>query len=273
MTYSRKDPQLGEKLDVLEGILGVGLPAVYFKRAHQAEWIGTTPQQFTRKCKGKEAVSNRDLSKLIDLYKIGSSFDFRLFDLEIAEIPVVLSKAKIGSYGQPTTMRFREQLIAASNPEKPITICRATSKRAGGIGGESFVSEVQQFRIQDRVYLHIPIPGEGYLILLNDHPAKDEITVLMPSQFATETFVKGNSIRVPTEQDLPYFPVAGPAGFYRLFAVWTHEPILPGLPDFKNQGGAPGDFSTSDLQQLTNIVSLANGDDRPQVMIADYWVT
>ncbi len=272
MKSSQKYAEFGKKLDYLEGILGAQLPTLYFSKSYQADWIDTLPTQFSRKRKGAEAISNRELSKFIDLFQIGKHLDFRLFQMDFDTFVTTLANNNIGTHAGPKTQLERQVLLSIRDNNYPVAICRASAYRAGGIGGDTMESEVPQFRIHDRVYLHVPILGEGHLMILNDHTAYSDLTCLMPSRFAPETNVRGNSIRVPTEQQsLPYFQIAGPKGFYRLFAIWTKEPILSRFSDLSVLENSPTNFSSMNFKILCTLIK----NREPQkltVMTGDYWV-
>ena len=274
MKSSRKDTEFGNKLDYLEGILGAQLPMECFQKKFQANWIETGAEQFSRKRNGTEAVSNRALAKLIDLFQIGEKIDFQVFRLELKAFIQALVDAKVGTHGNSTSQKQRQLLLSLYNANHPVAICRASAIRAGGIGGDPAGAEVPQFRVYDRVYLHVPVPADGHLLVLNDTTNTNELTCLMPSTFAPETAVTGNSVRVPTQQhELPYFKIGGPTGFYRIFAIWTKENLISHALGKELGESTPAPFNTANFESLCKKVEhLSTKRGKMQVMIADYWV-
>ena len=270
---STKDPELGKKLDHLEGILGATLPSLYFVQDYQAKRLKTSPAQLSRKRNGTQNISNGELSAFIDLFHLGKHFDYRLFQVDFGLFDESLKGSMVGTYGEPTSLRYRQLLISAADRTKTIAITLRSHWRGGGIGGDLARFEVPVFEPFDRVTLHIPLPGDGHLLVFNDDPRTDEIACLMPSQYAPDTAARGNNLRLPTVAEFPDLPVTGPSSFYRIYAIWSARSLVPHLPADLPLDGQPAVFSGHDLAELANSVVRSGVSQREYcVMFADYRV-
>lgn len=273
MTSSKPVADLGEKLDHLEGVLGYKFDARYFRSSYLAELCRTSPTQWSRKRGGGEAVSNFELSKLVDRFELGPKLDYRLFRLDLDAFKAALEQAGVGTYGPRTGNRYRQMLIDAADRRKRIAICRAEDSQRGGIGrvSDASMSDARLY-VGDLVYLHIPIPAAGHLVVLNDD-RKAETHCLMPSLYAPHTAVTGNSVQVPTSLEYPYLAVADPAGRYRIFAIWTADPLLLAFLDNLDADAEPALLTENDLAQLATTVGHLQGQqERLKVVIGDYEV-
>ncbi len=272
MAITRKDPSLGKKLEYLAGILGATLPSTYFTNKYQANRMQIDEAQMTKKKAGREAISNQQLSTLIDMFRLGGQFDHGLFLMEYEEFVEALKSAKVGTHGPPASLRYRRILIDAADPSSPIVICREAPQR-GGIGTTHEGSNWVTLAIHDKIYLHIPLPDDGHLLVLNDSPQEDTFDCLLPSTFAMDTLVSGNSVRLPSERNLPHFPVGGPTGFYRLFALWSRDSLLSHLPRNPSLNAAPTQYAGGEIGELANAVLHGRqGGQGIQVMMGEYYV-
>lgn len=270
---SRKDPDLGKKLAHLAGVMGASVPAIYTRAGYQARQLGISDQQMSHKKRGRDAISNAELSHLVEIFSLRDiGLDYRLFLLPFDEFEAMLRKSAAGTYGLPLVQRIRKSLIDAADPKWPITICKANGLR-GGIGSDAS-SGVSRLSFHDQVYLLIPIPGDGHLLLLNDSPEEGDVSCLMPSCFAAQTEVGGNSVRIPLAADASTFPVGGPIGLHRLFAIWSPESNLRNLlPHTPSIDGNPTSYSMSDLRTLARFVDHDRaGDGKLAIRMVEYLV-
>jgi len=271
-----RDTDFGEKLDHLEGIIGHSLPRIYFTSSYQAlDVIKSTKAQYSRKRNGDATIARHEIGSLIDLFRLGPKFDYTLFLLPLDEFKHALKEAGIGTYGLPLRQHFRNQLLTAAGEGNRIQFLRMPNRKSvGGIGSEPCDEAIPVFNIFDNLRIKIKVPDDGYLLVLNDHPASDQLSILKPSRFVPFEEVDKGTVILPDDIGTEAFPVGGPADFYRIFAIWWKEPIVPFLNDITpNLDGTPTTIRAADLEKLVSFLGASKPrQPRAEVVYGDYFV-
>ncbi|MEM7215183.1 MAG: hypothetical protein AAF423_06535 [Pseudomonadota bacterium] len=251
-------------------------PRIYFKSSYQAsKVIKSTKAQYSRKRSGEATIAHHEIASLIDLFGLGSKFDYTLFQLSLEEFKQALKDAGTGTYGLPLRQHFRNELLAAADEESRVKFLKmANRKSVGGIGGQPSEEMIPTFNIFDNLRIRVQAPKDGYLLVLNDHPASDQLSILKPSRFIPFHEVDKGTVVLPDDIGTEAFPVGGPAGFYRIFTIWWKEPITPFLGDTDPELDlAPTTIRGADLERLIDFLGVAQRTEpRAEVMCGDYFV-
>lgn len=255
------DNDFGKKIDHLAGIIGYQHEPMMFRSNYLARIFGTSDASMRRKRIGKEAVLFRELSILIKIFDLGDAFDYTLFLLKMPKFEDALRTAGIGTYGLKAGSHGRKTLLALAQKRTPrcaLQIVRAPNGHAHSLGLPSLGKPARDIvcAYDDEVILAATVPGPGYLLVVSDNLAS--ITCLMPSALAPSSAVATTEIRIPTSDDYPAIVVTGDPGRYRLFAVWTRDPIyIAGQPQTDIEQSSPWtiagyalDSIAKDLQRL-----------------------
>lgn len=249
LNASEKIEDLGDKIDFLAGILGHERPQADFQGARLARVISADEPQFSNKRVGRATVSFAELAALIDFFRLSPRFDFQLFLQPLDEFKQALKDEKVGTYAGPSDSVARAELIklaattAKADPPRPKLTLRLRQighqRRAGGLGYADLTQKpTPTYRIGELVIIDVTLPGPGHLVVLNDQ-LDIEMTCLMPSMFAETTSVQSGTLCLPNSDDYRHFEIVGPAGNFRLYAVWTPtEQMLP-WSEQRNYAGVP----------------------------------
>ncbi|MBX9863136.1 MAG: hypothetical protein K2Y42_10330 [Hyphomicrobium sp.] len=237
------DNDFGKKIDHLAGIIGYRHEPMMFRSNYLARIFGTNDASMRRKRIGKEAVHFRELSVLIKIFDLGDVFDYTVFLLEMPKFKDALRTAGVGTYGLKAGSHGRKTLLALAQKRSPrcaLQIVRTSNGHAHGLGLRSLGKPARDVvcAYDDEVILTATVPGPGHLLVVSDNLSA--ITCLMPSVLAPSSTVDTKEIRIPTSDEYPTIVVTGDPGRYRLFAVWTRNPIyIPGQPQNDIQRSSP----------------------------------
>lgn len=278
----------GGKLDHLEGLLGHLFPKDYFQKARLAEnHLGTTRERLSRQRAGTQAVQHRELAKLIDLYRLGRfGLDHTLFRKPMKDFKALLQAKSVGTYAISGLDHARQELCAyamAASGHLTIQLERRHKHwRFGGTRGIGIDAEganpANAFCIGDEVKLQVHGIDAGYLVVFSDD-FSSEIDCIMPSIYAPEMRVEKGIAIIPTADDLPPLPVGPPPAYYRLYAIWTPEP----LPELDTANRLAWLYETKDskprrqvgmhLPAIVQQLEKLKTDNKPfQVITCDYSV-
>lgn len=223
--------KLNAALAALEGVVGFMTPQSYFMGTDLAEKLNMDPSLWSKKVNGHAPVREAELSKLVDLYRLGEyGLDYRIFRAKTEpEFLDMLRDAGVGTYGAHATRKFRHLLYqnGSRSAKYRISLIEVNvPRRRGGIGfgtdeGHHVPSIMPGSTV--RVLCEGSPPG-SHLLLFNER-IELEITVLSPSLRVPETICSESAVILPSSPDWETFDVLGPHGHYRLFALWTTKDI------------------------------------------------
>lgn len=216
----------------LEGVIGHEMPTSSFQTKKQAEWIGMTETEWSKKKNSTASIKTSALAKLVVLYKLDEfGLDYRVFEKNsVDEFLQALKGANVGTYGASIDKKFRQLLLKSSRKreaQKITIIGEGKPTRRGGVSfGNSMTQCDNRYQIGTDVRLLCEGPLRKNLIVLNERLG-NEIHILRPSLLSPVTKVTERSVVIPdADQHLTeYFKILGPEGVYRLFAVWTTSEI------------------------------------------------
>lgn len=234
-------PDLGEKISELEGILGYRRDLADFRDERLGQVVGAAREHFGRMRRGKCAIADGQLSRLIAFFELGPNLDYQLFRTPFDEFKQRLREGHIGTYaGNPLDTSCAALVVLAKRLDAEqisMTIRRRSVVRRGGLGlASTGVDQATALVIGDKVDLSIEPPCAGHLTILSHHLGI-ELTCLMPSLFAPDSAVPGKRVVVPTSPTYECFDVTGPCGRHRIFAIWTSCPVsLPWLGRIEHDG-------------------------------------
>ncbi|KQI70758.1 hypothetical protein AN191_16395 [Loktanella sp. 5RATIMAR09] len=212
----------GQKLAHAEGILGAYLPSHVFESDIQQKTIDCNKFSFSRLRSGKRRAANWELARFVELFDLGHyGFDYRLFLLPFEQFSQELQRAGVGSYGASAAQHLRETLRGKVDTRAKISIHRDRLLSVGGIGNIDEDVGLVSVTSRDKVTLRVPLQTSSdqadYVLLLHDFPASRALSCLMPSLFAPDHKVVGQSLRLPqSSSGYLSFPVGGRPG-YRCF--------------------------------------------------------
>lgn len=215
----------GQKLAHAEGILGAYLPSHVFDSDVQQKTIDCNKYAFSRLKSGKRMAANWELARFIELLDLAKyGFDYRIFLLPFEGFSQELRRAGVGSYGATAAEQLRESLRKMVDTDAKISIHRERLLNVGGIGNIDENPSLLCLSHRDKVTLKMPLrPSRAeanHFLLLHDFPAERAMSCLMPSVFAPDQQVAGQSLRLPqTSSGYMSFPVGGAAGYRCLYGI------------------------------------------------------
>lgn len=278
-----KDAEFGAKLDAIEGLIGFRYEASKFERTALARVLKVHESQIKRKRDGKEPISYHHLSKLIAHFELEAQLDYQAFFLSLPDFKAALKAARVGTHGGSLASLARQELYMMARPGEKKTSERCSleivethkSRRGGGLGFSPIDDyPVPEFRFGDCARLRVKAPsGAGHLVILNDR-LDVSISCLMPSCLAPTTAVAGGAIEIPDAEEYEPFNFAGPAGLYRLFAIWSAaEPKLPWISGDPAENSKTLDVRDADLVAFVQDLARLSGTNcPPAIATADYRV-
>lgn len=270
------DKDFGKKIDHLAGIIGYQHEPMMFRSNFLARIFSTSDASMRRKRIGKEAVLFRELSILIKIFDLGDAFDYTLFLLKMPKFEEALRTAGIGTYGLKAGAHGRKTLLALAQKRSPrcsLQILRAPNRVAHGLGLPSLSKTTRDIvcAYDDEIILTASVPGPGHLLVVSDNLAS--VTCLMPSALAPSYAVTTKEIRIPTSDDYPAIAVTGDPGRYRLFAVWTRDPIyIIGQPQTGIEQSSPWTIAGYALDDIAKGLQRLPSEQRA-VATATYRIT
>jgi hypothetical protein len=217
---------LGERLKLLEGIVGHQLPARHFVQKEVAKLLGLDAPAWNRRLSGTSPVRELELAKLVSIYRLGPEIDFTIF-LETSRRRFLarLRDARIGTYGgSPLTLlcnRIRRASLEPANKAHRVRlkVVRSPATR-GGVGRPR---DEQPHRhvvaMGDMIRVACSGPVGGALVLLNA-AVSGRVWLLTPTDYAPQAHSSAEPVVVPDELSAP-FTVDGPPEQYYLYALWT----------------------------------------------------
>lgn len=266
------DETFGSKLELMERAIGFRFPVPAFSNDGLALLLNTTKETMSRKKSGKANVTDRDISVLAHHFGLSRhGFEVSMFTEPLQQFEQHMKRVEKSALGEAVIDVDRKLLFDLAREQKGTVHFDLRNSHRGGIGAVKPQVSMPRLKESDEVGIRLTVPGDGHLIVVNDD-GRRQVTVLMPSQFAPRTTVKAGTVHVPTGGDYRYFPVAGPAGPYRLIAVWFPE--RPQLAFLKGEvDGEPRDLSIDEFRQLAGLVRAAEKAGRPfKVAVGDYAV-
>lgn len=277
-----KDKEFGKKIDILEGTVGFRFPTHLFSNQSLADLLEVPAETMSRKKAGVRPVGPGDWSRLVVRFQLAEyGFEPDMFNPDAETFRAHLKACKVGIYGGRDMDRARQLMLDLASPTRRegsaetgrIDIEREPGTRAGGIGGNAEIRPpVPVFRAGDRVRLKIRVPDEGHLYVLNDRESM-EMALLTPSFFAPRANVRKGLVRLPDSSEFPFFPIAEPAGNYRLFAVWFQQRPAIGFASAANIDAEPRDLTDIEFVEFANAarIAVSNGS-RVMVAVNEYRV-
>jgi hypothetical protein len=270
------DKEFGIKLKALERAVGFRFPASDFSTTFLATLLDTAVESMSRKKTGKRRLTESDCSKLTSYFDLARyGFEPDMFALDLQPFEEIMREVGRKAQRDAKPNKAREDLFQlATSPDVGgrLWIGLARSRvRSGGIGSEPKATSLPVFIEGDRVEVHVSVPKDGYLILLNDD--REQVTCLMPSHYAPLLAVRGGDVVIPNSADFPHFPVGGPANNYRLYAVWfAQRPSLAlTAGDFKE--ALPRDIDSTEFLEVVECAKQASRrSDAIMVAFGDYKV-
>lgn len=221
----------GQKLDALIGVVGYQMPTHSVSGVHIAKHVlKISPAQFARKRTGNAPMSEQELCKIIDHFKIGPFVDYRVFgEPDVDSFIARLKEAGIGTYGASQREQLCQILYAAGRgSQHRIRFSRIIGpfSQRGPLGFPDGEEEGRAvLRSGGRVNIECEGPeGRNLVVLTVDQ--RTSISVLMPSLFAPDTRVPGRIVTLPTARDLDTFHVKSDPGPHRLYALWTDDQVV-----------------------------------------------
>ncbi len=263
----------GQKLAHLEGILGAYLPKHVFDSEVQQQTIDCNKFTFSRLRSGKRKAVNWELGRFIELFDLAKfQFDYRLFLLPFDEFGQELKRAGAGSHGTTVAEQLREALRKAVNPKAEITIHRDRVLNVGGIGDIEDDPRVLQLTQRDKVTLKVPLQAAtantDHLLLLHDFPSGRATSCLMPSIFAPNPGLSGQSIRLPQSASGHFsFPVGGAGGYRCLYGIQSSTDLAAyiGLKDAPN---TVPEVQAGQVAMLVDFLGNASAQEREQIYVS-----
>jgi hypothetical protein len=270
------DKEFGIKLKAIERAVGFRFPASDFSTTFLAGLLDTAIESMSRKKTGKRRVTESDCSRLTSYFDLARyGFEPEMFSLDVQAFEEIMRGVSRKAQRDAKPNKAREdlfQLAISPSVGGRLWIGLARSRvRSGGIGSEPKASALPVFMEGDRVEVHVSVPKEGYLILLNDD--REQVTCLMPSHYAPQLAVRAGDVVIPNAADFPHFPVGGPANNYRLYALWfSQRPSLAlTTGDFKE--ALPRDIDSTEFLEIVECAKQASRrSDAIMVAFGDYKV-
>lgn len=267
-----KDRSFGRKLELMERAIGFRFPATAFSNDGLADLLNTTKETMSRKKSGDANVTDRDISVLT--YHFGLSrhgFAVSMFAEPLEAFAQHMQQVEKSALGEELIDVDRKLLFDLAREHKGRIDFTLRNSHRGGIGAVRPQVSMPRLRETDEVSIRLTVPYDGHLIVVNDD-GRRQITSLMPSQFAPDTSVTAGSVSVPTDDSYRYLPVAGPAGAYRLIALWCPDRPQLSFLDTPNDG-EPVDLSVEQFRQIAGLVRSMEKAGRPfRVAVGDYAV-
>jgi hypothetical protein len=266
------DETFGAKLELMERAIGFQFPVRAFSNDGLALLLGTSAETMSRKKTGKAHVTGRDLSVLTRQFGLARyGFQTGMFSEPLAQFEKRMKRVEKRAVSEEPADLARKLMVDRARAQNGTVAFDVRSGHRGGIGAVNPQPSVPQLTVNDMVGIRVTVPSDGHLIVINDDK-RGPVSMLMPSQFARDTAVKSGTVHVPTSTDFRYFPVAGPAGLYRVIAVWS--PFQPQLALLQGETcGPPRDLRTEEFQELAGFLKAEARWGRPfRVAIGDYAV-
>lgn len=270
---------LGQKLGHLEGILGAYLPQRVFDRAVQQKTIDCSKSAFSRLLSGQRRAANWELARFVELFELArNGFDYRLFFGSINEFESSLEQAGIGSCGVSARYRLREALRNEVSPMAEIKVFRDRLLNVGGIGEAEKDSGILCLTSRHNVSLTVPLvpptSERNFLLLLHDYPDGRATSCLMPSVFAPEYEIGGNSVRLPlSSSGYLSFPVNGKSGYRCLYGLQSPTDLASLIELEKPEEGVV-DIHDHQIATLVDYLLNVSSGERAQtyVTFAEYFL-
>lgn len=266
------DEDFGSKLELMERAIGFRFPAPAFSNDALAVLLTTTKETMSRKKNGKANITDRDISVLTHHFGLSRhGFEVSMFTEPLTQFERHMKRVEHSALGEELIDVDRKLLFDLAREHKGTIHFELRNSHRGGIGAVKPQVSMPRLKESDEVGIRLTVPGDGHLIVINDD-GRRQVTALMPSQFARRTTVRGGTVHVPDGEDYRYFPVAGPAGPYRLIAAWFAE--QPRLAFLNGEiDGEPRDLSSDEFRQFAGLVRTAEKTGRPvKVAVGDYAV-
>ena len=267
-----KDREFGRKLELMERAIGFRFPVSAFSNDALALLLETTRETMTRKKTGGANVTDRDLSALTHHFGLGRhGFETSMFTEPLAQYEQHIRQVERRALGEDLIDIDRKMLFDVAREQNGMIHFDLRNSHRGGIGAVRKQVSMPRLKDTDEVRIRVTVPGDGHLLVVNDD-GRRQGTGLMPSQFAPTTRVRAGTVHVPTDEAWEYFPVAGPAGPYRLIAAWFPE--VPRLSFLDGTHDAePRDISVDEFRELAGHIRSAHNAGRSfKVAVGDYLV-
>ncbi|WGW03629.1 hypothetical protein [Tropicibacter oceani] len=269
-------PDLGRKLDHLEGLLGAYLPRRSFLGSEQQRALDCDKPAFSRMRSGQRMVANWELARFVEVFRLSDNgLDYRVFLQPFDDFDAALRRASVGSYGQSATARLREALRRLVPKAQPIVIRRDMRLNVGGIGGAPAQDQILRLRQSNRVCLTIPLAAcdeRRHLFVLHDFPRARAMSCLMPSLFAPQTAVSGTTVTLPLPgSGHADFFVGGDPGYRCLYGIQCQQDIARMIALEDAETSVPGIRDDQFALLIDILESGALGDkSRVSVTFAEY---
>lgn len=270
------DQDFGKKLEVLEQAVGFRFQPSDFKNVFLARLLDTTPETMSRKKTGKRRVTESDWSRIADYFDLARfGFEASMFCEEFTQFAERMQEVGASAMNSTKPDKARQDLFdIATGPKggKIVIERESTRLRGGGIGAEPTDARVIVLREGEAVLVRTNVPESGSMYLFNDSRDR-KLTCLMPSKFAPDVTVPKGAVTVPNGGAEGLFPVGGPTGRYRLYAVW-----FSGRPELSINAlmRDPGDPKDLDSDEIIQVAACAKqrleGGEGVMAAIADYEV-
>lgn len=269
------DKHFGQKLEELEKAVGFRFSPQKFKNVSLAKLLNTTPETMCRKKNGTRRVTESDWSRLTEYFGLAHfGFETTMFAYDLNSFSKKMKDIgfKIQTSSTLDKARLDLFIIAGGIFGGNIKIERKNDLVRGGIGAEPIDGNLVQLQEGDMVSIKTTVPDEGFLYLFNEAYGK-EITCLMPSKYSPYCDVNKGTVAIPTDPDFSSFPVAGPQGSFRLYAIWfTEKPDLA-LNNKRLLDDTPCIIEHSEFTQLvTKAKSLSENGGGVMAAITSYKV-
>jgi hypothetical protein len=217
---------LGDRLRLLEGIIGHQVPARYFVQKEVAAILGIDAPGWNRRLNGTSPARPMELARLVDLYKLGPEIDFTIFEEANRDRFLArLKDAQVGTYGASAlTLLCNRLRRAATEPQNKANRVKLQTYRSretrGGVGrpqGEPI--DRTAFRIGDLVRVICAGPANRALVLLNA-TINGRVWLLTPTDYAPLAYSGQEPLIVPDDLSDP-FEIQRPSEQYYIYALWT----------------------------------------------------
>jgi hypothetical protein len=217
---------LGDRLKLLEGIVGHQLPARHFVQKEVAKMQGLDAPAWNRRLKGTSPVRELELAKLVDIYRLGPEIDFTIFfETSRRRFLARLKDARIGTYGGSTLTllcnRIRRASLEPANKAYRVRLQTVRSRAIRGGVGRPREEPLHRYSVAmgDSVRVVCSGPPGRALVLLNA-AVSGRVWLLSPTGYAPQAQSQAEPLTVPDDLSDP-FTVDGPAEQYYLYALWT----------------------------------------------------
>jgi hypothetical protein len=268
-----KIADFGQKLAHVEGVLGAYLPSHVFESDIQQKTIDCDKFAFSRLKSGKRMAANWELARFIELFDLGHyQFDYRLFLLPFEQFNQELQRAGVGSYGASAAQHLRETLRSKVDTHAKISIHRDRLLNVGGIGNLEEDASLVSVTSRDKVILRVPLQPSSdradHVLLLHDFPANRALSCLMPSLFAPDYKVAGQSVRLPqSSSGYLSFPVGGRPG-YRCFYGIQSTIDLAGYLGFQDTDSTVPQMNGGQVALLLDVLTNLSAQESAEIHVS-----